>query len=248
MRPLLLTLLCLTGLSLSPASHAEDPAPPETAGELARYPNAPSATGPQKVWIDTVIKQNYDRVNACHRDALKRDPRQVAFYNVMLQLGGDGIVRWGEIKATTSGDPLLDECVLEALKTMDYSRADTHEAFVVAHTMVLTPMDYPHEPALMKKNRASVEACYAEAQARVAPADLRGVMAVRFVTREGKSRRPGDPHGHHRRDRAQRLCAHGDGVLARREGPLRPIPDRDAPHPREGADALLTTLTRRREP
>jgi hypothetical protein len=190
MRPLLLTLLCLTGLSLSPASHAEDPAPPETAGELARYPNAPSATGPQKVWIDTVIKQNYDRVNACHRDALKRDPRQVAFYNVMLQLGGDGIVRWGEIKATTSGDPLLDECVLEALKTMDYSRADTHEAFVVAHTMVLTPMDYPHEPALMKKNRASVEACYAEAQARVAPADLRGVMAVRFVTREGKIAAP----------------------------------------------------------
>ena len=190
MRPLLLTLLCLTGLSLSPASHAEDPAPPETAGELARYPNAPSATGPQKVWIDTVIKQNYDRVNACHRDALKRDPRQVAFYNVMLQLGGDGLVRWGEIKATTSGDPLLDECVLEALKTMDYSRADTHEAFVVAHTMVLTPMDYPPEPALMKKNRASVEACYAEAQARVAPADLRGVMAVRFVTREGKIAAP----------------------------------------------------------
>ena len=190
MRPLLLTLLCLTGLSLSPASLAEDPAPPETAGELARYPNAPSATGPQKVWIDTVIKQNYDRVNACHRDALKRDPRQVAFYNVMLQLGGDGLVRWGEIKATTSGDPLLDECVLEALKTMDYSRADTHEAFVVAHTMVLTPMDYPHEPALMKKNRASVEACYAEAQARVAPTDLRGVVAVRFVTREGKVAAP----------------------------------------------------------
>lgn len=182
MRPLLLALCCL----LSPLGLAQDPGPPQTAGELARYPNAPSATAAQKVWIDTVIKQNYDRVNACHKEALKRDPRQVAFYNVMLQLGGDGIVRWGEIKATTSGDPLLDECVLDALKTMDYSRADTHEPFVVAHTMVLTPMDYPHEPALMKKNRASVEACYAEAQARVAPTDLRGVLSVRFVTREGK--------------------------------------------------------------
>ena len=183
-------LIGLIALALSPLGHAGDPGPPETAGELARYPNAPSATAAQKVWIDTVIKQNYDRVNACHKDALKRDPRQVAFYNVMLQLGGDGIVRWGEIKATTSGDPLLDECVLDALKTMDYSRADTHDAFVVAHTMVLTPMDYPHEPALMKKNRASVEACYAEAQARVAPADLRGVVSVRFVTREGKIAAP----------------------------------------------------------
>ena len=183
-------LIGLMALALSPGSLAQDPGPPETAGELARYPNAPSATAAQKVWIDTVIKQNYDRVNACHKDALKRDPRQVAFYNVMLQLGGDGIVRWGEIKATTSGDPLLDECVLDALKTMDYSRADTHDAFVVAHTMVLTPMDYPHEPALMKKNRASVEACYAEAQARVAPADLRGVVSVRFVTREGKIAAP----------------------------------------------------------
>jgi hypothetical protein len=190
MRPLLFTLIGLIGLSLGPVSHALDPGPPQTAGELARYPNAPSATAAQKVWIDTVIKQNYDRVNACHKDALKRDPRQVAFYNVMLQLGGDGIVRWGEIKATTSGDPLLDECVLDALKTMDYSRADTHDAFVVAHTMVLTPVDYPHEPALMKKNRASVEACYAEAQARVAPTDLRGVVAVRFVTREGKIAAP----------------------------------------------------------
>ena len=190
MRPLLLALSLLTCALMSPLGLAQDPSPPETAGSLARYPNAPSATAAQKVWIDTVIKQNYDRVNACHKEALKRDPRQVAFYNVMLQLGGDGIVRWGEIKATTSGDPLLDECVLEALKTMDYSRADTHDAFVVAHTMVLTPMDYPHEPALMKKNRASVEACYAEAQARVAPTDLRGVVAVRFVTREGKISAP----------------------------------------------------------
>lgn len=142
--------------------------------------DVPKATLEQHQWVDTVITQNYDRVLACYREALARDPKTLGVIEVALQMGGDGHPDWVELSQSTHGDPMLDACVANVVLSTDFSRVDRHDTFTVHHALVLTPEDYATQRQIMKKNLPLVEACLA-----VDP-ELRGIVELRFHASGGK--------------------------------------------------------------
>lgn len=191
-------LLLLAQDPATPAPATPEPAPatptralPSEWGGDAAAPeaapmSAPPATSAQREWVDEVIRQNYPLIHACYKEALARDPRLAGFYSLLLQIGPTGLAEHVQIRTSTLGDPALDACVVAALQSFDYSRVDTHGAFVVGHTMSLMPADYPKFDELLHRNIADVERCWAEALARAGTQDLRGVVELRLRAAQGR--------------------------------------------------------------
>ncbi|MCB9760377.1 MAG: AgmX/PglI C-terminal domain-containing protein [Alphaproteobacteria bacterium] len=203
MRVFIALLVSLVALAF--AEDEPDPAPPSGQGKVVQGTRVSTpeeraeqvwggegvgpygvnrATAPQKEWIDTVIRQNYSGVRDCYDLALNRDPQMAGVVRVRMRVETDGSVPWAEIEQSTLGDRHADACILAALKALDYSRVDTHQAgFLVSHSLILVPTHYPTRGQLMKKNLPLVEQCYAQADAGH---ELRGAVEITLLVANGR--------------------------------------------------------------
>lgn len=165
-----------------PAAWGGDGVMPTGRGVLTAAP----ATSAQREWVDEVIRQNYGLVQDCYKTTLRTNPRAAGFYSLVLQIGPSGKAEHVQVRTSTLDDPALDTCITTALSSFDYSRVDTHAAFVVGHTLSLMPADYPKRDQLLKKNLPDLDRCWAEAQERAGTQDLRGVLELRLRATQGK--------------------------------------------------------------
>ncbi|MCB9744428.1 MAG: hypothetical protein H6740_17655 [Alphaproteobacteria bacterium] len=211
----MLCILALAAAALAPAALADDPLPPDDPTEPGsprgkliqgtkimpvaedpefegpKFPSAPPANAEQREWVGTVIRQNYEGVRRCYIDGLLADDRMAGMLKVRIQLGPDGVPVWGEVALSSLESPRVEACMLAALKGMDYSRVDTHEVFFFGHTLVFFPEEYPSASEFKAaRNLDYVEACYDQASAGH---ELRGVLQMEFVAREGRVVTPSFP-------------------------------------------------------